>query len=221
MLDHLFTLHRGSVDRFVIVAAPAAVQAFADFAADGRVPLDVAVQHEPTGMLDAILAAAPFVAKHRPGRVAVTWCDQIALRPPTLGRVRERAFAPGAPDLVLPTITVDTPYIHFDRADDGRIVSVRQRREGDAMPPRGETDMGLFDLSLEAYLEMLPQFATSLAAASGTGERNFLPFIPWLAARGRVETVAGDSPIEAVGINTAEDLLLVERELNSRTASER
>lgn len=215
MLDHLLSLHRGSVEHFVIVAAPAAVPAFAAFTEDREAPIDIAVQHEPTGMLDAIAAASPFVVRHRPVRVAVTWCDQIALRRSTVARVRDRAFALDAPDLVLATITVDNPYIHFDRAGDGRIAGVRQRREGDAMPSRGETDMGLFDLSLDAYLQELPAFAATVAPAPGTRERNFLPFVPWLATRRSVETVAGESPIEAVGINTAEELLAVEAHLRS------
>ena len=215
MLDHLLHLHRGTVDHVVVVAAPSAVTAFADFAAEHRTAMDIAVQHDPTGMLDAIAAAAPFVASHRPIRVAVTWCDQIALRPGTVRRVRDLAVSRAAPDLVLATMTVDDPYIHFDRAEDGRITGVRQRREGDVMPRHGETDMGLFDLSLAAYLEELPRFAATVVPARGTGERNFLPFIPWLAARGSVETVRGESPIEAVGINTAEDLRNVEAHLSS------
>jgi hypothetical protein len=119
----------------------------------------------------------------------------------------------GAAALVFPTLEVERPYIHFDRDEGGRIVGVRQRREGDRMPDRGETDMGLFDLSRDAYQRDLAAFANEAPASSGTGERNFLPFIPWLAARSAVETIPGSEGIETIGINTPEELAAVEAHL--------
>ena len=87
------------------------------------------------------------------------------------------------------------------------------------MPDRGETDMGLFDLSLEAYVRQLPVFARNAATSGGTGERNFLPFIPWLAARASVATIVGTASIETVGINTPEELAAVEAYLALEASS--
>jgi bifunctional N-acetylglucosamine-1-phosphate-uridyltransferase/glucosamine-1-phosphate-acetyltransferase GlmU-like protein len=210
MLGHLLDSHHSFVDRVVVVAAPSAVDLFSSFVAQHSLPVDVVIQSYPTGMLDAITVASPLVASYRPRRVVVTWCDQIAISPTTVARLAQRATAPDAAALVFPTLEVDRPYIHFDRDDRGQIVSVRQRREGDAMPDRGETDMGLFDLSADAYLRQLPAFAEHAAVASGTGELNFLPFIPWLAARAAVETITGAAVMETVGINTPEELAAVE-----------
>jgi bifunctional UDP-N-acetylglucosamine pyrophosphorylase / glucosamine-1-phosphate N-acetyltransferase len=210
MLEHLVDLHASSVDRIVVVAAPSARAAFEAFRATCRVPIDMAVQEEATGMLDAILCAGSIVNASRPRRVAITWCDQIAVAPATVAAVREQALAAPPPAMVLATVAVDRPYIHFDRDVHRCITAVRQRREGDAMPDHGESDMGLFDLSLESYLHDLPAFAADALASAGTGERNFLPFIPWLSARALVRTVAGMSPIEALGINTPEELTAVE-----------
>ena len=213
MLARLLALHRASIDRTVVVVAPSAMGEFAAFAGRSGDPVDFATQAAPTGMLDAILAATPTVARVRPTRIAVTWCDQIAVSATTVHRLRTRALAGDAPALVFPTVDMNRPYIHFDRDSAGRIVGVRQQREGDDMPARGEADLGLFDLSLEAYLEDLPAFAAQARPASATGERNFLPFIPWLAARRAVETIAGASAMEAVGINTPEDLAAIEAHL--------
>lgn len=213
MLEHLLQRHGPYVERFVVVVAPDAVDLFSAFVAQHSAPIDLVVQRRPTGMLDAITIAGSLVAAHRPGRVAVTWCDQIAVTSTTVDRLWRHAMAPLAAALVLPTLEVDEPYIHFDRDATGRITGVRQRREGDRMPERGETDMGLFDLSLDAYLRELPVFATAAVESPGTGERNFLPFIPWLAARGLVETIHGAAAIEAVGINTPEELAAVEAHL--------
>ena len=87
---------------------------------------------------------------------------------------------------------------------------MRQRREGDVMPERGESDMGLFSLSSRRVPSMSCQrFAATATAEGGTGERNFLPFIPWMAQRGHVRTFAATHPMEAVGINTPEELAAV------------
>jgi bifunctional UDP-N-acetylglucosamine pyrophosphorylase / glucosamine-1-phosphate N-acetyltransferase len=209
MLEHLLERHRPFVDRVVVVGAPSAVDLLSSFIARHSGPIDLVTQPHPTGMLDAITVATPIVAAHRPRRVVVTWCDQIAISAATVQRLAECTGGDAAA-LVFPTLEVERPYIHFDRDGRGQIVSVRQRREGDAMPDRGETDMGLFDLSANAYLRELPMFAQHAAAASATGERNFLPFIPWLAARAMVETFAGVDVMETVGINTPEELAAVE-----------
>ena len=83
------------------------------------------------------------------------------------------------------------------------------------MPEEGEADVGLFALGLATYRELLPEFAEECVPASGTGERNFLPFIPWLVSRNRVvETVPATDPTEALGINTPRDLLAAEASLN-------
>lgn len=218
MVDHILDLHRDFVDAFVLVVSPGARAAFVSHLAGRPEQIDLAVQQHPTGMLDAILAAGDHVATRRPRRVCVTWCDQIAISPATIARLRDAAAAENAPALVFPTLHVAEPYIHFDRDGAGRISAVRQRREGDAMPAAGETDIGLFDLSLDTFLVALPEFAQSAATTgTGTGERNFLPFIPWLAARARVETVAAGEVIESVGINTPDDRRRVESHVRERT----
>lgn len=212
MLDHLFALH-GGVDRIALVVHPTAESAVRERT---RGAADLFVQPEPTGMLDAILLARPAVEAHRPRRVCITWCDQVGIHPHTIGRLVAAAAAPADPPLVLPTCRRPAPYIHLDRGPDGAISRVRQRREGDAMPEVGESDVGLFDLSRDAFLSWLPEYAATAAPDGGTGERNFLPFIPWVARRAAVETFPCLHPEEAIGVNTPEELALVERYLQAR-----
>lgn len=219
MLEHLLRRHRPFVDRFIVVVAPSAMKMFEAFAAEQGAPLDLVAQPHPTGMLDAIMLASSLVGAHRPRRVAVTWCDQIAVAPATIERLSSRAMSSKAPAMVLATLKVDSPYIHFERDERGQIVGVRQRREGDAMPDSGETDMGLFDLSLDAYLRDLPAFAQEAVPSSGTGERNFLPFIPWLARRATVSTIQGAAAIETIGINTPDELAAIEAHLTSEASA--
>ena len=219
MLEHLLQRHRPFVDRFIVVVAPSAMDRFAAFAAGQDTPIDFVAQPHPTGMLDAIMLARQLVERHRPRRVAVTWCDQIAVASATIERLRRRSMSSAAPALVFATLKVEAPYIHFERDQRGQIVGVRQRREGDSMPDFGETDMGLFDLSLKAYLDELPVFAKDARESSATGERNFLPFIPWLATRAVVDSIQGVATIETVGINTPDELAAVEAHLISEPSA--
>jgi bifunctional UDP-N-acetylglucosamine pyrophosphorylase/glucosamine-1-phosphate N-acetyltransferase len=181
---------------------------------------DLVVQQQPTGMLDAIMLAAPYVERYRPRRVLVTWCDQLAIEPATLDRLQQVTRAPQDPALALPTCVRPDPYIHFARDSAGRIERVLHRREGDVMPDRGESDAGVFDLSFRAYTELLPEFARQGALGAGTGERNFLPFVAWLAAREPVVSIPCTTIEETIGVNTPEELALVERYLVKRSAAD-
>jgi hypothetical protein len=167
-------------------------------------------------MLDAILLALPAAQREPPSSVWITWCDQVAVHPRTVQRLVHLTGDDGHPALVMPTVTREQPYIHLERDATGRITRVLHRRERDAMPPVGESDMGLFALSQAAFLDLLPQYAGEVQIGSATGERNFLPFIPWVASRAEVRTFPSEDSMEAVGVNTPEELELVERYLTGR-----
>jgi bifunctional UDP-N-acetylglucosamine pyrophosphorylase/glucosamine-1-phosphate N-acetyltransferase len=208
MIDHLFNRYGRAVQRFVLVVHPSFEVDVKRHVEQLAPSLDVqyATQTEPTGMLDAIMLASDAAGQKPAGRVWITWCDQIGVHPHTIATLdrmsREHADAPA----ILPTSRQVSPYIHVDRDADGRITAIRHRREGDDMPPVGETDMGLFSLSPDAYFNLLPQFGREAAQAVSTRERNFLPFLPWLVQRGHsVLTFASTDEMEAIGINTPDD----------------
>ena len=217
MLLHLIELYRPFVQRVVVIAHPAWTAAVRACAGDAAV--DVAEQPSPTGMLDAILLAAPAVQAHAPDHVWITWADQIAVLPETVRRLVDCESAASAPDVVVPTVRRADPYIHFERDTAGRIAGLRQRREGDVMPAEGESDIGVFAMTRPIFDGDLQAFAAAARADAGTGERNFLPFIPWVAQRRIVATFPCGDPMESVGINTPEDLLAVETWLRTRHAS--
>lgn len=217
MIEHLLALYAATVDRYVVVVAPAALGAFASTLGAWRERVEFAVQEQPTGMLPAILCAETTVAAYLPQHVWITWCDQIAISAGTIEALAAAVARHPDAGLVMPTVRQAPPYIHFDRDPTGRIIDVRQRREGDVMPADGESDAGLFVLRRDAYLEQLVAYGQLPAAAgTGTGERNFLPFIPWLASRMPVMTVPIDRADEAIGVNTPDDVRTVEAHLRER-----
>ena len=168
-------------------------------------------------MLDAILIPQDLVRRAQPDEIWITWCDQIAVSPRTVQRLADAATAHVGFALVMPTVEMPAPYIHWVRDAEGRITGVLQKREGDVMPEVGEGDIGLFCLSRQAYLDLLPRFAREAARGRATQEKNFLPFAPWLVAQpgsdSLVHTIPATSTAEAVGINTRADVALIERYL--------
>jgi bifunctional N-acetylglucosamine-1-phosphate-uridyltransferase/glucosamine-1-phosphate-acetyltransferase GlmU-like protein len=215
MLDHLAALYRSFVDETVVVANPAFA---ADIVAWGRHSggVSVAVQPSPTGMLDAILLAAPIVREKKPDEIWITWSDQVGVLGETVQRLADVTSADPRPALALPTVARRDPYIHFERDGAGRINRLLQRREGDRMPEQGESDMGLFAMPRQTFELDLQDYARDVPPGSATGERNFLPFVPWLAQRRIVATFPCTDPMEAVGINTPDELQQVEAWLRSR-----
>jgi bifunctional UDP-N-acetylglucosamine pyrophosphorylase/glucosamine-1-phosphate N-acetyltransferase len=205
MLDYLADLYSPFVDRVAVIAHPS-------FASDverwarGRERVSVAEQPSPTGMLDAVLVASQAVRRFAPDFVWITWGDQIGVLPSTLRNLAAAMEVTPPPALALPTVMIANPYTHFDRDASGRIVRLRQRREGDAMPPEGESDMGVFAMTRETYQADLHTYAVEVPAGSVTGERNFVPFVAWLAARKPVATCPCTDPREAIGINTPAEL---------------
>lgn len=213
MMDYLLDLYAPIVGRFIFVVRPGVEDAVVERGRGRGLRVECGIQETPSGMLDAILAPMERVRRLQPAWVWITWCDQVAMSSGTINSLRDSLGAGCL--LALATCRQPHPYIHFDRDASGRIIGLRQRREGDEMPENGESDAGLFVLSYDAYTGLLPAFAAQAGAGRATGERNFLPFITWLSAReaAAVRTVPCRDVTESVGINTPEELRRVEAHL--------
>ena len=110
--------------------------------------------------------------------------------------------------MTLPLVRGARPYVDY-RFEGRRLAEVLQTREGDATRPRGWSDVGLFALSNAGLDGAWARFvATGGATGARTGERNFLPFLGWLAREEgfAVRRLRVSDPAEARGLNTPEDL---------------
>lgn len=220
MIDYLFILHGPFVARVVVVVHPSFEREVRQHCDTLGVNVLYSVQDRPTGMLDAIMLPLERPSDVDSSRVWITWCDQIAVHPVTVQSLAKLGEEDPGVSLIFPTAPQSDPYIHIERKADGDIGRILQRREGDLMPEIGESDMGLFSLSREAYFADLPAFAASADAGGRTRERNFLPFIPWLSRRHRqVRTFPCRDPREAIGVNDHDDLRAVEAYLAQRDTS--
>ena len=218
MIARLLELYAPFVDRAVLVVSPRFRQDIERHVEQCgfELPIDYLVQESPTGMLEAITIPQELMQSSEADEVWITWCDQVAMQSATLVRLDETSRSESSSAVVLPTMERDDPYIHLVRDGSGAITDVLQQREGDELPESGEGDMGLFRLSRIAYLELLPSYAANVTPGRGSGERNFLPFLAWLNGRGEVVTFPGTHWLESVGVNTPEELALVESHLLSQ-----
>jgi bifunctional N-acetylglucosamine-1-phosphate-uridyltransferase/glucosamine-1-phosphate-acetyltransferase GlmU-like protein len=164
-----------------------------------------AIQPSPEGMGDAVACGLSDV---KTPNVIVVWGDQVALRPSSIEfcmRLLQGRLLPAA---VCPTVLRRQPYIHFERNADGEIVRVLQQREGDVMPPEGESDAGVFFFQTEALRRQMKELSDSdQARGKKTGEQNFLPVFRLLdAVPGQLVTARIMSHEEAVGVNSPADV---------------
>jgi HAD superfamily hydrolase (TIGR01509 family) len=166
------------------------------------------IQESPTGMGDAVALALPQVKTRH---AAVVWGDQVALRRESVETCMRLHQGPLQPNVTCPTVLRANPYIHFDRDDGGRLVGLRQAREGDAMPETGESDTGFFCFETAALRRLLDRLrGESGGMGTATREFNLLPVIPLAAQRETVLTPRVMRLEETVGVNTREDAAAVE-----------
>jgi bifunctional UDP-N-acetylglucosamine pyrophosphorylase / glucosamine-1-phosphate N-acetyltransferase len=215
MIDYLLDLYAPIVERFILVLNPASQAEVRRHCGASGLRIEYEIQESQTGMLDAILIPGARAWEHQPESVWITWCDQIAVRPETVRRLADLSDQDREAAVILPTALVDEPYIHLVNDDQGEIIKILHRREGDPMPERGEGDMGLFCLSRDAYFNLLPRFSHQVEEGVATRERNFLPFLPWLRGRAKVRKFPAHHEIESIGVNTPDDLSRVESYLRN------
>ena len=212
MLGHVIERHQTLVDEIAVVVSPQYKLVVGNWLEEQALDnVKLFLQDSPTGMLDAIMCPAPAYEESGIYAVSICWCDQICISSATAETLAEKLSEHNSVEMVFPTIELRDPYIHMQRDRSGVITKVLHEREGDAMPAVGENDCGLFGLTGTAYFDHLNNYANKIKLGAGTGERNFLPFIPWLARRAEVETFVAQSAMEAVGVNTREDAAKIEQ----------
>lgn len=216
ILDWILDLVLPACGSVVLVLSPQAAGEVQGVArkrlADG---LAISIQDEPRGMADAIRRGLENVATPN---TLVIWGDQILLKAETVRRciLAHRLHRNTA--LTLATVVRDHPYIDIRRDDAGRIVEVRQAREGDDCGARGESDCGLFLFDTGTLRETLARAAQAgMGRGAKTGEFNLLQILPLFEGGSRLSTsVRVEDPAEAIGVNSVADAKDAERILSQR-----
>ena len=187
------------VDHIHLVLSPDGARQFSAPPAN----VSISIQPEPVGMGDAIFRGFDIWSKY--DAVLIVWGDQVFVSGDTL----ERAItALGSPQkhAVLPVTRMAVPYVEYV-FEGPRLTKVLQTREGDTTTPNGFSDVGTFLLTTQGLKPAWEDYLETAAPGSGTGEINFLPFLPFLSARGwTITPLEVADATEARGINTKDDL---------------
>lgn len=161
------------------------------------------IQPVPTGMGDAIFGARPSWKSF--DAILIVWGDQVFVSQDTLRRTLA-ALISREHQAVLPVTRMTAPYVEYV-FDGKRLTKVLQSREGDQTTPNGFSDVGTFLLATQGLAAAWNDYLSKAARGSRTAEINFLPFLPFLSARGwTVTPLEVADPTEARGVNTQEDL---------------
>jgi len=156
------------------------------------------IQSEPLGMGDAIFSGHELWSQY--DAILVVWGDQVFVSKKTFARTIA-ALANPDHHMVLPLTRMANPYVEYV-FEGSNLTKILMTREGDVTAPNGLSDVGTFLLGTAG----LQAFCKDLKGRT-TGEINFLPFLPFLSAKGfRVTPLEVEDATEARGINTKDDL---------------
>lgn len=161
------------------------------------------IQPSPIGMGDAIFRGHDVWSAY--DAVLIVWGDQVFVSAGTLARAR-KALGDAPRNGILPVTRMAAPYVEYVWNAD-RLTAVRQSRESDVCTPGGFSDVGTFLLSTGGLDAAWRKYRAQAPRGSRTGEINFLPFLPFLAANGwTIMPLTVADATEARGINTKDDL---------------
>jgi bifunctional UDP-N-acetylglucosamine pyrophosphorylase/glucosamine-1-phosphate N-acetyltransferase len=187
------------VDHIHLVRSPDGASAFPALPAN----VSSSIQPEPTGMGDAIFRGCEIWSQY--DAVLIVWGDQVFVSTDTLRRTLAALHAPER-HAVLPVTRMAIPYVEYV-FDGAKLSKVLQTREGDATTPNGFSDVGTFLLGTEGLKPAWDAYLSNAPRGGGTGEINFLPFLPFLSAQGwTITPLEVEDATEARGINTKDDL---------------
>lgn len=193
-------------DKFVFVVSP--VHAKKIDAAISKELLHkryrLVMQEEPIGMADAVWRGLKHIKTQD---VLIMWGDQPAVSYGTISQMFSLHALHNA-TVTMPVVDIENPYTALVR-ENNRVYLILQAREGDVMPDKAESDIGVFlcrTLGVKEQLDYLLKNCPAVLLGTKTKELNFLPVLPYLAKNwlGGLRTFTVPQN-EKTGLNTPED----------------
>lgn len=187
------------VDHIHLVLSPDGARQFASLPPG----VSHSIQPAPTGMGDAIFRGHAVWSAY--DAILIVWGDQVFVSSDSLRR-SIAALTASSHQAILPVTRMGIPYVEYVFEQE-RLVRVLQTREGDTTAPDGYSDVGTFLLTTQGLEKYWQDYLATAPRGGRTGEINFLPFLPFLSARGwTIRPLEVADATEARGINTPDDL---------------
>jgi 2-phospho-L-lactate transferase/gluconeogenesis factor (CofD/UPF0052 family)/CTP:molybdopterin cytidylyltransferase MocA len=203
--------------KFVVVASPDGKDAISQELASlgSSIQWEVVVQPEPKGMGDAIDLTRSAVGTDF---AAIVWGDQVCLNEATIRSTLLWHQSQRRSVLTIPTAWMKDPYIHLERNEKGRLVAVRQKREGEIQTEYGENDIGFFAFTTAALFDTLARCRGDRKFwGKNTHEFNLLQTFPEFESHpGAVSLLRIAEPEETIGLNAPEDVPRIEGIVSKR-----
>jgi bifunctional N-acetylglucosamine-1-phosphate-uridyltransferase/glucosamine-1-phosphate-acetyltransferase GlmU-like protein len=199
-----------NVDALVLVVAPGKEQLFIDALIQygWQKSYSIVVQDLPQGSADAVQTGLQPL--DRRSIAVVAWADQVGLSATTVQEVVGVAND-ASHRLALPLVQVERPYVWFEGNEDS--LTVKRQRDGDIAPQYGFNDVGCFGFQVETGMDAI----NALSRQDNQGrEVDFVYALPLMAAKSGWTQINVEDPIEAIGINTPEELVRAAKEFEAR-----
>lgn len=202
----------------VVIVSPEGKQQIKETLSRYELSAELICQKIPKGMGDAVLHFEKSVFFQDCESLLLIWGDMFSVRERTLRKLINLYEERGV-DFAFPSVLKRKPYIYIERNKQGKVIDVKERREGDIVPDFGETDTGVFLFNKQKIFSVMKNNKESLRGKI-TQEINFLPVISELVKAGfEVEGYRIATEAETVGFNTLNDIKKA-RELNSSSNSQ-
>ena len=211
MLSHAAAAIRDAgVSRLVVVADPVTAESpqLASAAGNGA---RIAVQHEPLGTADALLAAQ--AACEKSGPVLVGAADMPLVQPSSVRRLLAEHDSSGALVTVL-TARPESPdgMGRIRRDSSGRPVSIVEEADADGQI----LDIQEVNTSWYCFESDWLWGSLGRTQVSGNGEKYLTDLLEMAALEGTAAAVEVEDPVEAIGVNDRCQLAIAEEMMRER-----
>ncbi len=203
VFDFILESLNPEIDFVLLLLSPEGKAYFdAHVAAQAPAQVQVLIQHEATGMFDAVNQMVSHVLSlSEDFRLILQWGDQ-PFCDQELHDAMWKDLANN--DATVPLVWVENPYVQYRFSEQG--LQVAERREEEAVDTHGFKDMGIFGLSKSLLQQTWSAYAKQAKPGNVTGEKNFVKYIGTLHPQFKVFWRLDQPFYKSLGINTPAEL---------------
>ena len=191
--------------RPVVIVSPEGKRPIEKTVSEWAMQAEILVQKEPLGLGDAMLCFRESEYFNDTKNVLAIWGDMISVQIETLKRLM-RLFRETGSVFAFPTKVQNPCYTYVTRHK-GKVINLSERQEfGDALPPVGESDVGVFMFNKEIVFDIMKDQEGLIGNI--TKEIGFLQIVSILSRLGwRIDALPIAGEIDSLSFNTADDLI--------------